>query len=376
MSHTDSRTHPNLVTTFVRYSEDLEQREPDEDVLIEQIVRSLRRNNEWAAKKYKHAIRDAHAKGLGVMRGELAVYPNLPRPFRQGLFANPNTYPVIIRLSSTAGAIRSDQIRGVRGMALKVLDVSGQRIIPDDGHTTQDFVLVNSDTFPFAGVRSYAGKGMRLAKILARTPDPLLRAACTLARGASRILTPLHVRLPEAVQLFARPNDHVLGETYHSAAPLRYGDHVAKICITPLSDPVKRLTGQRIPRSAGEDAHRASVEQFLARDNAEYEVRVQLCTDPGKMPVEDATAHWSTKDSPPVPVARIRIPRQDTSSDALRTYAEDVLSFNSWNGLADHKPMGSINRLKRRVYDASSEFRHRVNKIDRVEPTTASDIPE
>lgn len=375
MSLTSSTAHPKLAPTFVRYSDDLERRDPDEDALIERIVRSLRRNNEWAAEKYKHAIRDAHAKGLGVMRGELAVYPNLPQPYRQGLFAKARTYPVLIRLSSTAGAIRSDQIRGVRGMAIKVIGVSGERIVPD-GHSTQDFILVNSDTFPFADVRSYAGKGMRLAKVLARTPDPLLRAACVLARGAARVAAPLHVRLPEGVLLFARPNTHVLGETYHSAAPLRYGDHVAKVCITPLSDSVKDLTGQRIPSSAGDDAHRLSVENFFAHSGADYEVRVQLCTDPEKMPIEDATVHWSADESRHVPVARIRIPRQDTSSKALRDYADDVVSFNSWTGLAAHRPLGSINRLKLRVYTASSAFRHRMNGIDRVEPTAISDIPE
>ncbi|TWH16627.1 Uncharacterized protein containing caspase domain [Rhodococcus rhodochrous J45] len=240
----------------------------------------------------------------------------------------------------------------------------------------EDFILVNSDTFPFADVRSYAGKGMRLAKVLARTPDPLLRAACVLARGVARVAAPLHVRLPEGVLLFARPNTHVLGETYHSAAPLRYGDHIAKVCITPLSDSVKALAGQRIPSSAGDDAHRLSVEKFFAHSGADYEVRVQLCTDPEKMPIEDATVHWSADESRHVPVARIRIPRQDTSSKALRDYAEDVVSFNSWTGLAAHRPLGSINRLKLRVYNASSEFRHRVNGIDRVEPTAISDIPE
>lgn len=375
MSLTSSTAHPKLAPTFVRYSDDLERRDPDEDALIERIVRSLHRNNEWAAEKYKHGIRDAHAKGLGVMRGELAVYPNLPRPYRQGLFAKARTYPVLIRLSSTAGAIRSDQIRGVRGMAIKVIGVSGERIVPD-GHTTQDFILVNSDTFPFADVRSYAGKGMRLAKVLARTPDPLLRAACVLARGAARVAVPLHVRLPTGVLLFARPNTHVLGGTYHSAAPLRYGDHVAKVCITPLSNSVKSLTDQRIPNSAGDDAHRLSVEEFFAHHSADYEVRVQLCTDPEKMPIEDATVHWSANESHHVPVARIRIPRQDTSSKTLRDYADDVVSFNSWTGLADHRPLGSINRLKLRVYNASSEFRHRKNGIDRVEPTAISDIPE
>jgi catalase len=74
----------------------------------------LRRNNQWACKKYRHAIRDAHAKSHGVLRGELTVSPGLPDHLRQGFFAKPATYPVVARFSTTAGAIRSDTIRGVR----------------------------------------------------------------------------------------------------------------------------------------------------------------------------------------------------------------------------------------------------------------------
>lgn len=362
-------------TSFVTYRDDLEHHDPEEDALINKIVQALRRNNEWAAKKYKHAIRDAHAKGLGVLRGQLSVYPNLPEHLRQGLFATPATYPVIVRLSSTAGAIRSDQIRGVRGMAIKVLGADGPRIRPGDGNTTQDFVLVNNETFPFADVRAYA-EGMRFASALARTPDIALKAAGTLARAASRILTQLHVSLPPRIRLFARPNTHVLGETYHSAAPLRYGNYVAKISIAPLSPSVKQLTGRRVPRRAGNDAHRDAVVEFFRNNGADYEVRAQLCTNPTTMPIEDATVLWPATDSPHVPIAKITFPPQDANSDARRTYADDVLSFNSWNGLADHRPMGSINRLKLEVYDASSIFRHRMNKTDRIEPKDINELPD
>ena len=45
-------------------------------------------------------------------------------------FSAPGTYPIIVRLSTAYGDIRSDRIRVPRGMAIKVLGVSGRRTLP------------------------------------------------------------------------------------------------------------------------------------------------------------------------------------------------------------------------------------------------------
>jgi hypothetical protein len=57
-------------------------------------------------------------------------------------------------------------------------------------------------------------------------------------------------------------------------------------------------------------------------------------------------------------------------------FGDDVLSFNSRRGLAAHRPMGSINRLKQKVYEASSNFRHEKNHVPRLEPTDIDELPE
>ena len=58
-----------------------------------------------------HAISDAHAKSCGILHGELAVNADVPPNLRQGMFAEPGrAYPVIARISTTSGAIRSDQV--------------------------------------------------------------------------------------------------------------------------------------------------------------------------------------------------------------------------------------------------------------------------
>ena len=106
---------------------------------------------------------------------------------RQGLFGTAATYPVIARISSAFGAIRSDQIHFARGMAIKVLGVHGPKALPGDDDATQDFLLVNNPTIAFGDVRAYHD-AMRLAAIQAKAPDVALKATGALARSVARIL--------------------------------------------------------------------------------------------------------------------------------------------------------------------------------------------
>lgn len=368
-------SHVPLNRKYVPYADDLEHVPPDEDDMIDGIVDALHRNNERAYEKHQHAIRDAHAKGHGLLRGELTVYPDLDADLRQGLFATPATYPVIARLSSTAPEIRSDQVHGVRGIAIKVLGVQGPRTLPDFPGSSQDFIMVNSPTFPFKDVRDYLGS-MGFASKLAQTPDFALELNNTVLRSVAAVLKPLHIKLPPKVALFARENEHLLGQTYHSASPLRYGKYVAKVSVWPLSTSVTQLTETVIAPRTGYDAHADAVAAFFRNNTAEYEMRVQLCTDPAVMSIDDATVDWPVDQSGHQRVAKLTFPPQNPVSPERRVYADDVLSFNSWNGLADHRPMGGINRLKVKVYLASSKYRHEMNNVKRHEPVDISELPD
>jgi hypothetical protein len=363
---------PPAKQEYVEYSKYLESQRPDEDEVITKIIDVLHQNNKWTFRKYKHAIRDAHAKSHGILQGKLTVEkPDDPR-LEQGLFANPGEYDVIARLSSTAGAIRSDQLGGIRGLGIKVLGVKGRRALTGDEAKTQDFLLVTHREFPFADAHAYYKNGMWLAWLLARLPNFALTYVIDLAVRADRLGIPL----PATVALFTRPNNHILGETFYSSAPLRYGQYVAKIEVTPSSPSVTALEDVPVSVDAGDDAHTREVVEFFETNSAEYELRVQVCTDPVAMPIEDATVAWSEIASPHRKVATITFPAQNPYSDARRDFGDDVLSFNSWRALEDHRPLGSINRLKLRVYKASSQFRHEMNNVAPVEPTDITQLPD
>jgi hypothetical protein len=361
---------------YLLYSGRLEQPAPGEDLDIARIVEKLHSANERVYRKYGHALRDAHAKSHAVLRGQFTVYPNLPPELSQGLFAKPATRPVIARLSSTSGVIRSDQIRGVHGLAIKVVGVpKEERCLVGDTSDTQDFVLVTHKEFPFKDVKDYLKKGMLLAGLLVRLSDRQLAFVIRVLRIVEPIARLVGRPLPLPMRVFIAPNDNMLGMKFYSAAPIRWGNHVAKFQIVPLSENVKKLAEKPLSPTAGPEAYREMMVDFFSTQVAEYELCAQLCTDLGAMPIEDATVEWPECLSPYVPVAKLTYSIQNPYTDARRYFGDEVLSFNSWRGLNAHRPLGPINRMKLRVYDASSQFRHQKNNAPSYEPTVA-DLPE
>jgi hypothetical protein len=88
------------------------------------------------------------------------------------------------------------------------------------------------------------------------------------------------------------------------------------------------------------------------------------------MPIENGLVSWAEESSPFLKIASIKILRQRfASSEQLEDC--DNLSFTPWHSLPEHRPLGSISRVRRLVYDAISKFRHQKNQVPREEPTVA-----
>jgi hypothetical protein len=74
------------------------------------------------------------------------------------------------------------------------------------------------------------------------------------------------------------------------------------------------------------------------------------------MPVEDATVEWPESESPYRTVAHLLLPRQEIA--LLRQQeAYQNLSFSVWHALTAHRPLGGINRVRRRAYALSCDWR-------------------
>jgi hypothetical protein len=76
------------IKNYVRYSDEIEVKQPNEDEDSRAVVESMARVNKIMFERYRHAVRDAHAKNHGILRGELEIYGNLPEHLAQGLLKN------------------------------------------------------------------------------------------------------------------------------------------------------------------------------------------------------------------------------------------------------------------------------------------------
>jgi len=361
-----------MTTPWIGYHEGIEIEQPGEKEMIEEIVASMGRLNRKVFDEHRHALRDAHAKSHGILTGTLSIYSDLSESLAQGIFQPGREYPIVARLSSAPGDIHSDEVRSLKGIAIKVIGVEGPRLLPDTaGEVTQDFLLVNLPILPFGDVKSYFEMQHKREDAAGgkESPGSLIPNMVSAASEALKAVG-LPNRILEAVGASAH---HILGETFHTMAAIRFGKYIAKLSIAPLSASVADLTGQEIDTAGNDSVYRDLVVEFFNTQSATYEIRAQICTDISKMPIEDASVEWQGEH---LPLGTLTFKTQDAYSPARRVYADDVLSFNPWQGIEAHRPLGSIMRSRLRAYEASAQFRHAMNVQPRVEPRDIASIPD
>ena len=133
-----------------------------------------------------------------------------------------------------------------------------------------------------------------------------------LPRGVNTALTAVGIESPPIQSMGGAPNVDPLGETYYSVTPFRYGDYIAKFGVFPVSPDLKSRTKETIELGENPDAIRQHVKDEMKIIDGEWELRVQLCRDLAKQPVEDPTVPWKEDDTPFQTVATIRAGRQDS----------------------------------------------------------------
>jgi hypothetical protein len=93
------------------------------------------------------------------------------------------------------------------------------------------------------------------------------------------------------------------------------------------------------------------------------------------MSVECSEIEWKEDVAPFHKVATIHIPKQTFATPARDSLGEN-LSFTPWHALPEHRPLGSVNRVRRHVYEEISRLRHELNGTARKEPESEEASPE
>jgi hypothetical protein len=279
--------------------------------------------------------RGQHPKHHGCTDAEFVVRGDIPDGYKVGIFKEAATYRAKVRWSN--GGESDDSKPDVHGMAVKVLGVKGMPALEGSDRNEQDFILIDGETF--------------------FVPDVQMMLALMGARVAS-------VQKPEAMQDFAQQHPDIarglaaarttiaspLTTRYWSTVPFKLREGAVKYTVVPSAG---NKSGD-VPATS-QDYLRAAMGSQLTSGGggAQFDLCIIPQADPVAEPVENPMVRWTSE---PIPVATIKIAPQAFDTPERMKEAED-LSFDPWHALAEHRPLGGINRARREVYAASLTLR-------------------
>ena len=323
-----------------------------EDDAVETMIDEMRR----------HLVRDfprggferaGNTKTHGLVRGELRIHDNLPERLRKGLFATPETYRCWVRFSGPGPHVEPDiNDVGFGSISVKAMGVPGDKIWRDKKHT-QDFTAVCTPTFV--------------------TPNVMANAR--LQYWSRRHLPVFYFFDPRAPHLldfimqglWNETQTNPLGQTYYSCVPYLMGPGQAmQYSFWPMTEVPRSIPG--LPFRPADNYLRDNMARTLDHTGVEFELRVQVQTDPFLMPIENNAVLWPKRLSPRVPVATLHIPPQTFDHPDQFAFTSN-LRFNPWHCLPDHRPLGNQSRARMRMYDELAAFRQKMNGVPHIEPT-------
>lgn len=325
--------------------------------LFEGFAKDLRQIQEQRAAKHPMG-RGLHYKAHGGLRASLDVLDGLPDWAKVGIFAAPGTYRSYVRFSNGAGQFQRDKVEDVRGFALKVVGVPGEKLIP--GMTdckTQDFLAILTPSLPFRSTQEF----VTIAKLSALPP---WQAPFALIFGIG--LRRLPSLLGGLKAFVGVPTPSVASATFYTPAPIRWGDYAVKYSFVS-----KNPAGG--PDADAKNPLRVELAERLRKGPLTWEMRVQAYVDPVATPIEDSTVAWDESKSPWITVARLTVYQQDIDSAegvALGEYVEK-LSFDPWHAPVEFRPLGEAMRARSAAYRESTIARGAAPEPDGSEPWPA-----
>lgn len=294
-------------------------------------------------------LRKDHPKSHGLVWGEFKVEENIPESLKVGIFAQSKTYPLWMRLSNASsvekrGQLRSDLDPDVRALAIKLLQVEGEKVL-DDEQETQDFLMINHPVFFVHDAQGFAN--LTKASVGQANEEELRSLKSTFE--VLKAVTSKQVANPLLIQ-------------YWSTTPYKLGSVSIKFSVKPHE--------QDAPGSnpTSETYLREAVLKYLSEEgkDATFDFLVQLYVNDEKTPIEDPMQEWEEKDSPFIKLATITVPAQKFDFEE-RKRLDEGLSFMAWHTLPEHAPLGSVNLARKKVYQEivkarRSNIHHRVEE--------------
>jgi len=371
-----------MSTPFVKYTPDVETADPGFDENLQTVIAKTERYiaASVTAEGTGRAVRDAHAKGYGLVRGEVEILDQIPAEYAQGIYATPGKHDALIRFSNGSPHAGADaRLGGATGLALKIFGIDGPTLVEDEPDTgTFDYANINAPVFFCNTVEHY----LFIQDLFIGAPGYFARGAAGRHDFYKDFVTGKGTldqdhwawdELLAFLRVLQSPPVNLLLSTYWTMGAVRHGDYIAKVRFAPSQIFADKVVERALDLASAAEVYRRALVAELRERPYEFDIQIQLCADLAQMPVEDVTVEWPEHLSPFVTVAKLRFPQQDISDDA-NLDKMDALSFTPWRVTAAHAPLGNIMRVRKEVYRHSSILRHQLNRQQRIEPSSADDV--
>jgi hypothetical protein len=341
--------------------------EPGEQALFESFAREIMaQQKEVAQQAGGPLLRGFHAKLHAGLAAEFQVLDGLPAHARFGVFKEPKSFPALVRFSNGKPTSGPDRKAEPRGIAIKLIGAPGLKLLPgQEDAVTQDFLATShSVTSTVRNARQFIA--------FIRATRNRLTLPFTLARevGVRESVRILNALLRTVALSKVRS---MVTEQFSSTAPIKLGPFAVKFTVQPTEG-----TAAPAKRPLTEDFLRDELADRLREGDVVLDFVVQFYVDDEHTPIEDTSIPWKAEDSPPLTVAKVRIPKCDLNDPRVRELSEEVnrLSFSPWHATDDHRPLGSVMRARRIAYQESSTLRgHRPEPTGLpLDSTTAASV--
>jgi hypothetical protein len=331
-----------------------ERIQPDEEAHLDDIIASFNAQMRklWNPGYYE---RGGNSKTHGIVRAELIVRDDLPEHMRRGIFATPATYKAWVRYSGPGPYVTADiDDVGFMSMAIKLMGVPGPKLM-DDEKFTQDLFGTSAPTFV--------------------SPDT--RANAQLQRWSLKnaqvfyFFNPRDSHILDTIMqlLWTKTQTSPLEDQYFSCVPYLLGEGQA-MQYSFKSRLATKTPVPRLPFRPPDNYLRDAMAATLAKQDVEFDIFLQVQTDPFLMPIENAAVMWPTRLSARVPAAVLRIPKQTFDSREQLAFARK-LTYNPFHCIPEHRPLGNVSRARKRMYWELAQLRLKMNATEHYEPTGA-----
>ena len=286
------------------------------------------------------AGRTLHRKQVTAAHGTLEVLDGLPGFASHGLFATPRIHDVWVRLSNGSLDRAPDLAPDIRGFALRVFGVEGPSALGNGPAKSQDFTLINQEVFAFRG------------------SDEFVAFVAAAGQGNGELIRYLFKRygllggprqLGKMLRIAGKPFSGFATEPLFSTVPMANGPYAVRVRLLPAASNGTAAPGAR-------EDWAVDFCSRLARNPLHWDLQLQFFASEELTPIEDASVNWAT---PYSTVARLMLPQQNCNSPEGRALFEKVerTGIDPWQALAEHRPLGDVQRARKVVYFESQKGR-------------------